>query len=65
MTNIGNLLHCVSKQIKRSDREALISSFLAKTTETENIKPNHCAIRRVERLEKEAFAVSIRPLFCK
>ncbi|XP_014091842.2 FAD synthase [Bactrocera oleae] len=56
MTNIGNLLHCVSKQIKRSERDALISSFLAKTTETENIKPDHCAIGRVERLEKEAFA---------
>uniref|UniRef100_A0A0A1X3K3 FAD synthase n=1 Tax=Zeugodacus cucurbitae TaxID=28588 RepID=A0A0A1X3K3_ZEUCU len=56
MTNIGHLLHCVSKQIKSSERDALISSFLAKATETENVKPDHCAIRRVERLEKEAFA---------
>lgn len=59
MTNIGNMLHCVSKQIQRSEREAAISSFLATTTETENVKPDHCAIKRVEKLEKDAFAVSI------
>ncbi|XP_053951574.1 FAD synthase [Anastrepha ludens] len=57
MTNIGNLLHCVSKQIQRSDRDAAISSFLATTTETENIKPDHCAIKRVEKLEKEIYAL--------
>ncbi|XP_017480705.1 PREDICTED: FAD synthase-like isoform X1 [Rhagoletis zephyria] len=57
MTNIGNMLHCVSKQIKRSERDAAISSFLATATETENVKPDHCAIKRVEKLEKDVFAL--------
>ncbi|XP_004530428.1 probable FAD synthase [Ceratitis capitata] len=57
VTNIGNLLHCVSKQIKRSEQEAIISSFLATTTETENVKPDHCAIKRVEKLEKDVFTL--------
>ncbi|XP_067636352.1 FAD synthase isoform X2 [Eurosta solidaginis] len=55
ITNIGGLLHCVSKQIQRAQHEAAITALLATATESENVKPDHCAEKRVEKLEKAVF----------